>query len=130
MTGSPPFEQAVTFLHTNDLETTTRFYAGTLDLPLVRDQGVCRIFYAAPGAYLGFCTHLDAPRLEGIILTLVSCDVDGWYARLTAQGVEFVKAPAHNPKYHIYHCFLKDPNGYLVEIQKFDEPLTQTAETP
>ncbi len=130
MTGNPPFEQTVTFLHTADLEAVTRFYVGTLNLPLVRDQGVCRIFCAAPGAYLGFCTHLDAPRPEGVILTLVTGDVDGWYARLAAQGVEFVKPPAHNSKYHIYHCFLKDPDGYLVEIQKFDEPLTQTAEQP
>jgi catechol 2,3-dioxygenase-like lactoylglutathione lyase family enzyme len=29
------------------------------------------------------------------------------------------KPPAHNPRYGIYHCFLHDPNGYLVEIQSF-----------
>lgn len=124
-----PFEQFVTFLHTPDLEQTTRFYAGTLGLPLVRDQGVCRIFRAAPGAFIGFCTHLDAPRPEGIILTLVTNDVDGWYNRLLAQGLQFSKAPAHNPKYQIYHCFLKDPNNYLVEIQKFDQPLTHTEQS-
>jgi catechol 2,3-dioxygenase-like lactoylglutathione lyase family enzyme len=118
-----PFEQFVAFLHTPDLEQTSRFYAGTLGLPLVRDQGTCRIFRAASAAYLGFCTHLDAPRPEGVILTLVSDNVDGWYERLLALGVEFVKAPAHNPQYRIYHCFFKDPNGYLLEIQRFDEPL-------
>lgn len=117
------FDQAIAFLHTSNLEATTRFYAGTLGLPLVRDQGVCRIFRATPSAYLGFCTHLDAPHPEGIILTLVAEDVDGWYERLRAQGVEFVKAPAHNPRYQIYHCFFKDPNGYLLEIQRFDAPL-------
>lgn len=128
MTGKPPFDQAVTFLHATDLEATTDFYARILDLPLVRDQGTCRIFCAASGAYLGFCTHLDSPHAKGVILTLVTDDVDGWYVRLSAKGVEFVKPPVHNPKYQIYHCFLKDPNGYLVEIQQFDEPLTQTAE--
>ncbi len=120
---SAPAAQFITFLHTGDLEATTRFYAGTLGLPLVRDQGVCRIFRAAPSAYLGFCTHLEAPRPEGVILTLVTKVVDGWYAGLRARGVEFVKPPAHNPRYQIYHCFLKDPNGYLLEIQRFDQPL-------
>ena len=23
---------------------------------------------------------------------------------------------------HIYHCFLRDPNGYLIEIQRFLNP--------
>lgn len=117
------FEQAITFLYTADLEATARFYTDLLGLPLVRDQGVCRIFRIAPAAYLGFCTHLEAPRPEGIILTFVCEDVDGWYERLRALGVEFIKPPAYNPRYQIYHCFLRDPNGYLLEIQRFDEPL-------
>lgn len=117
------FEQSITFLHTGDLEATTRFYAGTLGLPLVRDQGVCRIFRAAPSAYLGFCTHLDASRPDGIILTFVVEDVDGWYERLLARGVEFVQPPTYNPRYQIRHCFFKDPNGYLLEIQRFDQAL-------
>jgi catechol 2,3-dioxygenase-like lactoylglutathione lyase family enzyme len=121
----PPeqFEQFVTFLYTHDLEQTSRFYAGILGLPLVRDQGTCRIFRVAPSAYLGFCTHLDAPSPEGVILTLVSDDVNGWYERLLALGVEFVRPPTHNAQYRIYHCFFNDPNGYLLEIQCFDEPL-------
>ncbi len=41
---------------------------------------------------------------------------------LNEQGVEFEKLPAHNPQFEIYHCFLRDPNGYLVEIQRFDDP--------
>ena len=118
-----PFEQAITFLHATDLERATRFYTELLGLPLVRDQGTCRIFRTAPGAYLGFCTHLDAPHPEGVILTLVADDVDGWYETLKARGVEFVKPPACNPKYQIYHCFFKDPDGYLLEIQRFDQPL-------
>ena len=117
------FDQVVTFLHAADLERTTHFYADLLDLPLVRDQATCRIFRAAPQAYLGFCTHLEAPHPQGVILTLVTADVDGWYARLKAGGVEFVQPPAHNPKYQITHCFFKDPDGHLLEIQRFDQPL-------
>jgi len=117
------FEQTVTFLHTDNLEATARFYEEILELPLVRDQGVCRIYKTSDDGYLGFCTHLDAPVSTGIILTLVTSSVDAWYETLLAKGVEILKPPAHNPKYQIYHFFFKDPNGYTLEIQRFDEPL-------
>jgi catechol 2,3-dioxygenase-like lactoylglutathione lyase family enzyme len=33
------------------------------------------------------------------------------------------KEPADNPPYRIYNAFVRDPNGYLLEIQRFWEPL-------
>ena len=48
--------------------------------------------------------------------------MDGWHRRLAARGVRFEKAPALNPEYRIYHCFLRAPNGYLLEIQRFEDP--------
>jgi len=118
-----PFDQTITFLKTRDLESTSHFYEEILELPLVRDQGVCRIYKTSANGYLGFCTHLEAPQAKGIILTLVTDDVDGWYQKLGNKGVEITEAPTHNPKYQIYHFFFKDPNGYTLEIQRFDEPL-------
>ncbi len=118
-----PFEQTITFLHTNDLDATSHFYEDILGLPLVRDQGVCRIYKTSENAYLGFCTHLETPVTKSIILTLVTPSVDTWYETLLAKGVEIVNPPAHNPKYQIYHFFFKDPDGYTLEIQHFDEPL-------
>ena len=64
----------------------------------------------------------DVPTPAGVILTLVTEDVDGWCDRLREHGVEFEKEPAYNAEYKIYHCFLRDPNGYLVEIQRFEDP--------
>ena len=119
-----PFEQTVTFLHSNDLDATSRFYEEILELPLVRDQGACRIYKTSGGGYLGFCTHLETPVTKGIIRTLITPSVDAWYETLLAKGVEIVNPPAHNLKYQIYHFFFKDPNGYTLEIQRFDEPLT------
>ncbi len=117
------FDQTVTFLHTNEMDATSRFYEEILELPLVRDQGVCRIYKTSGDAYLGFCTHLETPAKKGIILTLVTDNVDAWYKILLAKGVEITKPPTHNPKYQIYHFFFKDPNGYTLEIQRFDEAL-------
>ena len=118
------FTQQITFLHTQDLEETRHFYAHILGLPLVRDQGTCLIFRATEGAFIGFCEHIE-PILPGrkVILTLVSEDVDGWYETLKARGARLVDPPKKHPKFQIYHFFLIDPDGYWVEIQRFDHPL-------
>jgi catechol 2,3-dioxygenase-like lactoylglutathione lyase family enzyme len=62
------------------------------------------------------------PQREAIILTLVTEDVDGWYEYLSGRGVEIEHEPRHNPTYNIYHFFLRDPNGYRLEIQRFEDP--------
>ena len=119
----PPFTQQVTFLYTPDLVTTARFYEQVLGLEMVLNQGVCRIYRVSRDGFVGFCQKDGVePRPQTIILTLVTPDVDGWYERLTVQGVAFDKPPTFNPQYNIYHCFLRDPNGYLLEIQRFLDP--------
>ena len=120
-----PFDQQVTFLYTTELDATSQFYEDVLGLPQVLDQGGCRIYRVADNAFLGFCSHSSAGRRDdttGVVLTLVTDEVDQWYERLRAWGVTFESAPAHNPTYNIYHCFLRDPNGYQIEIQRFLDP--------
>jgi catechol 2,3-dioxygenase-like lactoylglutathione lyase family enzyme len=114
----------VTFLYTADLAETAVFYETILELPLILDQGACRIYGTGSGAFLGFCQHLSGGGQSdsGVILTLVSQEVDAWYDYLSQKGIQFEKPPQFNPKFNIYHCFLRDPNGYLIEIQRFDDP--------
>ncbi|MBR8832505.1 MAG: VOC family protein [Stigonema ocellatum SAG 48.90 = DSM 106950] len=64
-------------------------------------------------------TPLDGKQ-SGFIFTIVTQQVDEWYEYLKQRGAEFEKPPAFNLKYKIYHCFLRDPNGYLIEIQRFE----------
>lgn len=116
----PPFDQQITFLATEDLAATAHFYEEMLGLPLALDQGDCRIYQVSRAGLLGFCQRVAGPQPAGVIVTLVTQDVDGWYRRLCACGVSFDRPPALNPKYNIYHCFLRDPNGYLLEIQRFE----------
>ena len=119
--STPSIDQQITFLYTHDLAATARFYETVMGLPLAVDQGDCRIYRVSSDGYLGFCLRAEAPlQPEAIILTIVTDQVDAWYERLLRHGVPFDKPPAYNPKYRIYHCFLRDPNGYLLEIQRFD----------
>jgi catechol 2,3-dioxygenase-like lactoylglutathione lyase family enzyme len=124
----PPLDAQITFLYTRDLAATARFYEEIVALPLKLDQGNCRIYRVSSDGYLGFCQRDDAPQrlpapdAHHVILTLITPEVDEWYHRLSGRGVVFEKPPAVNPKYNIYHCFLRDPNGYLIEIQRFLDP--------
>jgi catechol 2,3-dioxygenase-like lactoylglutathione lyase family enzyme len=119
----PPIHQHTTFLYTRDLAATAHFYEDVMDLQMVLDQDDCRIYRVGRDAFLGFCEREDAPEHPcGVILTIVTKEVDRWYRQLTRRGVAFEKRPVFNPEYDIYHCLLRDPNGYLIEIQRFEDP--------
>ena len=62
------------------------------------------------------------PRPESFLLTLCTDDVEDWHERLVEAGVHVDQAPQHNPDYLITHAFYRDPAGYRVEIQRFDDP--------
>ena len=124
-----PVTQQITFLDTGDLARTSDFYERILGLRLARDQGACRIYHVCGSAYVGFCTRNEtspiAPRGAApvVVLTLITDHVDAWCEHLEAHGVEIVQRPTDKPQYRIYNAFARDPNGYLVEIQRFWEPL-------
>ena len=118
-----PFDQFVSFIYCDDLDAVSDFYGRILGLPMVLDQGPCRIFRVAGDGFLGVCTRMDRPtERNGIILTLVSDDVDGWYRHLKDCGLAIEKTPQLYEKFNIYHLFVRDPAGYLVEIQEFKDP--------
>ncbi|MGF1505132.1 MAG: VOC family protein [Chloroflexi bacterium] len=116
------FSQQVTFLYTADMAATAHFYGDVLGLPLVLEQPDCCIWQVTTEAFLGFCERESEAPVDGIIYTFVTQDVDGWHERLRAKGVTFSRAPQRDETYNIYHCFLRDPNGYLLEIQRFEDP--------
>ena len=115
------FDAQVTFLFVADLARSAAFYGEVLGLELARDQGACLIYRVGDDAYLGVCDHRP-PDPGGMILTLVSDEVDRWADRLRAAGHE-VDGPAANERFGLYHLFVRDPDGHLVEIQRFDVPL-------
>ncbi len=115
------FDSQITFVYVQDLGRSAAFYGDVLGLELARDQGACLIFRVTPDAYLGVCDHRPADP-GGIILTLVTGNVDGWASRLREEGHE-VDGPKANDRFGIYHCFVEDPDGHLVEIQRFNDPL-------
>ena len=115
------FEQSVSFYYTPDLHRSATFWEDKVGLELVLDQGSCRIYRVSRDGFIGFCEKQDATAGD-VIITLVTQDVDGRAEALTARGITFEKAPSFNPKFNIYHAFFRDPAGYLVELQRFNDP--------
>ncbi len=110
----------INFYGTDDLEKTTAFYEGILELELIKDQGKCRIFSVPGGGALGFCIHMNiTTKNKSPIITLLSDNVDGAYQKLIERGYRVPHKPVLNEEFKIYHFFTRDPSGYTVEIQKF-----------
>lgn len=117
---SLPIDEQITFLYTQDMAATAPFYETILGLELALDQGGCRIYHiSGHKAYLGICERQHARPAEGVIFTFVTQEVDAWYQKITSQGITCENAPKLNEEYGIYHFFVKDPNGYLLEFQRF-----------
>ena len=115
-----PVDAQITFLYCESLAVTAPFYERVLGLPLVVDQGSCRIFHVkGRQAYLGLCERPAPPEKDSLIFTFVTQDVDAWYERITGHGVACEAAPSVSEQYGIYHFFVRDPNGYLLEVQRF-----------
>jgi catechol 2,3-dioxygenase-like lactoylglutathione lyase family enzyme len=122
MSDRPGIKGQITFLYTNDLERAGEFYQDVMGLRLALDQGTCRIYRTGKGAYLGICQVKGDQKLgdrKGVIFTLVVEDVDGWFAYLGEKGVHLQEEPQESQEYGIYHFFLKDPDGYVLEVQCF-----------
>lgn len=117
------FDQLVTFLPVSDLDRSRRFYEDTLGLELVLDQGDCRIYRVGSGdAFVGICVRPAAEPSDGVMVTLVTQDVEGWHERLVGAGVRCDRPPARNEQYALHHAFYRDPDGHVLEVQTFLDP--------
>ncbi len=120
----PSIEQQITFIYATDLNRSADFYERVMGFSLWLDQDSCRIYTVAESGLIGVCQSSTeskgrADGTSALILTIVTPEVDAWYDYLQQHGVQFEKPPQINQKYNIYHCFLRDPDGYLIEIQRF-----------
>ena len=120
--GHPPIDAPVTFLYTKDLDSTASFYTETLGLELAYDQEYCRFYYAGPGGFIGICFARPGRYVEpkGVVFTFLTPDVDGWHTYLKDRGITPEDPPHQGGT--AYAFTIRDPNGYLLEFQKFTDP--------
>lgn len=116
------FDQQVTFLLVADLEASTGFYREQLGLEQVLDQGDCRIFRTTATSFIGICERAVRAEAGSVLVTLVTDDVDETHEMLTSAGVSCERTPQINTQYNVYHAFYRDPDGFLIEVQRFLDP--------
>ena len=118
----PPISQSIVLTYTDDLEQASRFFREVMELDFVVDQGACHIFRLTAESYLGVCRLPDRPQAKvGVTISIVSDDVDGWHDFLIAKGVSFVRQPAASSDFGVYSALFLSPDGYRIEIQRFDD---------
>ena len=126
---APPRSQ-ITFLYYRDLHRARSFYEDLLGLELVVDQGWARIYRVADAAFLGLVDESKGSRRarpdSAVLVTLVVDDVRAWRDHLRAQGVAIVRDLAVDERIAVETCFVEDPGGYLIELQRFMNPADAT----
>ena len=117
-------ECGITFYYYDDIHAIAPFYEDVLGFELVLDQGLARIYRIAGTAYFGIVDgnkgHLPHQPRSAALLTVMSEDVAGWHARMTAANVPCLSAILRGT--YCEHFFFEDPAGYAIEIQRFHNP--------
>lgn len=117
------YEQSITFLYTDDIERLAAFYRDVMELEPVLEQPVARIFRWTPTSFLGVCDLTSRPRgTKGMMLTFLVEDAQAICDRLAAKGVVFDHPLAEFEGMNLRSAFLRDPDGYVLEIQEFLDP--------
>lgn len=113
------------FLYYRDLDRATAFYRDTLGLELVADYNMARIFRVAEESYLilvdatkGMHTA-DEPK--SVALALVTDQLEQWHDYLATKGLKPGRPFAARPGSAHDGFVIKDPEGYLLEFERFNQ---------
>lgn len=116
-------DSSIVFLYYRDLPRALAFYQDVLGLQLEVDQGWCKILRMTPTASVGLVDEtrgsLKTAEDKPVMLTLVVEDVDAWYTKVKEAGADVIRPPQLMEEISVYGFFLRDPEGYTLEIQKF-----------
>lgn len=116
----------ISFLYFDDLKAAADFFAKTLELPLVCDQGWSKIYQACPGAYIGAVDRsrgaCKATTRDGVLTSLVVKNHEEMVKRLEAAGIEFTHKPRYSEALQIKSLMFKGPEGYMFEVEEFLAP--------
>jgi len=113
----------ITFLYYRDLERAAEFYEEVMGFELAVDQGWAKIYLVTDGAHIGVVDeskgyHKSSPT-KPVMVTLVVPDVDAWYRHIRNMGVVTLSEPHDVAELGLRMFLLEDPEGYVIEIQKF-----------
>jgi lactoylglutathione lyase len=114
---------AITFFYYKDTEKANLFYQDVMGFELAVDQGWSKIYRIKDNAFMGVVDESKgahhANEIKPVELTLIVDDPDAWYSYLISKGVQPINEPHTVESMKLRMFLLHDPEGYLIEIQKF-----------
>ena len=124
--SNPGVKGLITFFYYKDLARAAKFYEEVMGFKLVQDQRWAKIFMVAENCYMGCVDgnvgyHKPSDE-KPVMLTVVVDDPDAWYEHFRRHGVETLNEPHDDEGLKLRIFLLHDPEGYVIEIQKFLEP--------
>lgn len=120
---APSVNGIITFFYYKNLDKAVEFYRDIMGFELTVDQKWSKIFKVAENAYMGCVDgsigyHKPSPA-KPVMLTVVVDDPDAWYSHFQKHGVKTLNEPHDDKKLNLRIFLLEDPEGYVIEIQKF-----------
>ncbi len=113
------------FLYYRDLERATAFYRDTLGLEVVADYGMARIVRLAEDSYLVLVDATQgmhsADEPKSVALALLTDRLDDWQTYLASKGIAPSRPFAARPGSAHDGFVVKDPEGYLLEFEWFNQ---------
>ena len=113
------------FVYYRDLDRATAFYRDILGFELTADYDMARIFRVADESYLilvdaakGMHTA-DEPK--SVALALLTDQLEAWHTYLATKGVSPGRPFAPRPGSAHDGFVVKDPEGYLLEFERFHQ---------
>ena len=120
-------EGTLTLFYYDDLEKAFSFYNDVIGFDFVADFGYVKIFKVIEGALLGLVdgqlgSHRTSPS-KPVRLVIMVKDIDAWFRKLKAGGVEtFEDEPFTGKKMKLKGFTFKDTEGYTVEMCQYLTP--------
>lgn len=119
----PEVDSLITFLYYENLDEAVSFYEDVMGFEKTVDQGWAKIYRVAGVAHVGLVDgrrgYHRPSHTKPVMITVVVQDVDEWYRYLRGKGVETLSEPKDHPEIDIRAFLLEDPEGYVIEIQRF-----------
>ena len=123
----PKAKGILTFFYYKDLAKAAEFYEKIMGFTLIQDQKWAKIFKIRDNAYMG-CVDGNVgyhkySDTKPVMLTVIVDDPDAWYEHFKKNGVKTINEPHDDKALNLRIFLLHDPEGYVIEIQKFYEPI-------
>ena len=120
-------EGTLTLFYYDDLGKAFKFYDEVVGFEFVADFGYVKIFKVVKGALLGLVDgELGSHRTSSskpVRLVVMIKDINAWFARIKAGGVEtFEDEPFTGKRMKLKGFTFQDPEGYTVEMCQYLTP--------